>query len=223
MSARINHHSELIFNVLRYATRTLQQGDESALLVMGFEPEDVRAMEDLTVKHLQRLSELGANFMDFRIDHDSLRKVVKRLKDERDIENLKDELMRAGAPQAFMHHYWGMTSRDCSARRRVLGIVTPVGRPLRLSDEELEQLWDTWVSLDTIDDERRQYLELAQRSGHSLTVIWPVVQGWKALQGASSPVTRLSRSAESGRVRRVGAGIVAPGERPADGLVLPST
>lgn len=221
MSTRINHHSELIFNVLRYATRTLQQGDESALLVMGFEPEDVRAMEDLTVKHLQRLSELGANFMDFRIDHDSLRKVVERLKNERDIESLKDELMRVGAPQALMHHYWGMTSRDCAARRRVLGVVTPVGRPLRLSDDELEQLWHTWVSLDSIDDERGRYLELARHSGHSLTVIWPVVQGWKALRAAPLPSTRPSRSPETGGVRRAGASVATPGERRAGELALP--
>ena len=95
MSARINTHSELIFNVLRYATRMLQQGDESALLLMGFEPEDVRAVEALTVKHLQRLSELGAGFMDFRIDRDSLHRVVDRLRDERGIEELTDELLDA--------------------------------------------------------------------------------------------------------------------------------
>ena len=220
MSAHINTHSELIFNVLRYATRTLQQGDESALLLMGFEPEDVRAMEDLTVKHLQRLSELGAHFMDFRIDHDSLQKVVERLKDERGIDNLKDALLRAGAPLDLMHHYWGMTSRDCSARRRVLGVVTPVGRPLRLSDEALEQLWHTWVGLDAIEDERERHLELARRSGHSLTVIWPVVLGWQALRENSSLPTRSNRSLEANSPRRLGARVLAPGERSAGSLAL---
>jgi len=204
MSARINTHSELVFNVLRYATRMLQQGDESALLLMGFEAEDVRAVEGLTVKHLQRMSELGASFMDFRIDHGALRKVVLRLKDERSIEELKDELLLAGAPQALMHHYWGMTSRDCSARRRVLGVVTSIGRPRRLPEEALEQLWHLWAALDSIDDERERYLELARRSGHSLAAIWPVVEGWKALREKQATV-QSRRSLEVGGSRRLSA------------------
>ena len=41
---RINSHSELVFNVLSYATRTLEAGDESLLLIMGFLPEEIRAI-----------------------------------------------------------------------------------------------------------------------------------------------------------------------------------
>lgn len=183
MSGRINSHSELVFNVLRYATHMLEKGDESALLLMGFEPGEVRAMEALTVKHLQRLGELGTHFMDFRVDHDCFRKLVERLTGERRIENLQDALLHAGAPLAMMHHYWGMTAHDCASRRRVLGIETPIGRPQRLSDDELEQLWYVWNELDDIDDERERYLKLAERSGHGLSAIWPVVESWKASPG----------------------------------------
>lgn len=183
MSRRINSHSELIFNVLRYVTSMLEQGDESALLLMGFDPAEVRAMEVLTVKHLQRLSELGTHFMDFRVDHDCFRKLVGRLTDERKIEELQDDLLRAGAPLAMMHQYWGMTAHDCATRRRVLDLETPIGRPQRLSDSENEQLWYLWANLQQIGDERERYLRLAEKSGFSLTVIWPVVEAWKELPG----------------------------------------
>lgn len=183
MSGRINGHSEFVFNVLRYATSMLEKGDESALLLMGFEAEEVRAMESLTVKHLQRLGELGTHFMDFRVDHDCLKKLVDRLTGERGIEDLQDALLVAGAPLAMMHRYWGMTAHDCASRRRVLSIGTPIGRPQRLSDPELEQLWHLWSELDEIEDERRRYLKLAERSGHPLAVIWPVVESWKTLRG----------------------------------------
>jgi hypothetical protein len=181
MSGRINSHSELVFNVLRYATSMLEKGDESALLLMGFEAEEVRALECLTVKHLQRLGELGTHFMDFRVDHDCFRKLVERLTGERRIEHLQDALLLAGAPLAMMHRYWGMTTQDCASRRRVLGIETPIGRPQRLSDAELEQLWHDWSDLDEVDDERERYLKLAERSGHALAAIWPVVEAWKTL------------------------------------------
>lgn len=195
MSGRINSHSELIFNVLRYATSLLEAGDESALLLMGFDPVEVRAMETLTVKHLQRLSELATHFMDFRVDHDVFRRVLARLTAERKVEQLQDALLRAGAPLAMMHQYWGMTTHDCASRRRILGIETQIGRPQRLSDEELERLWHLWAELADVEDERERYLELAERSGQSLTLLWPVVEGWKALEAnRAKPTERAAQN-----------------------------
>ena len=175
---------------------------------MGFDPREVRAMEALTVKHLQRLSELGANFMDFRIDHDCFNKLLDRLTDERQIEHLQDDLLGAGAPVAMMHHYWGMTAQDCASRRRVLGLETLIGRPQRLSDDELEQLWHLWAELDGVEDDRERYVRLAERSGHSLTIIWPVVEAGRrfpdnqAKHGPLAPtaITRDRRAPRKGLI-----------------------
>lgn len=179
MSGRINEHGELIFDVLRYATRLLAAGDESGLLMMGFTPEQIRSLETLSVKSLQRVAELSAHFLDFRIDAVCFERVIRRIEREREEEALKDDLLRAGAPIRLMHHFWGMTSRDCAERRRVLGIDAPVGRPAQADDVALERLWHLWQETASIADERMRYLELARRSELSLSVIWLAVEEWQ--------------------------------------------
>jgi len=206
MSGRPSEHGELVFDVLRYATRLLAEGDESALLDMGFTPEQIRALETLTLKSLQRIGQLSAHFMDFRVDPTCFARVMRRIEQERADEALKDELLLAGAPIRMMHHYWGMTSRDCAERRRVLGIEAPVGRPSQADESTLEILWHLWHELAAIADERRRYLELAKRSELPLSAIWIAVEEWKGdstvtRQGSESPGdTQPSRGQDARRV-----------------------
>ncbi len=183
----INSHSELVFSVLSYATRTLEAGDESLLLVMGFLPEEIRAIEKLSLKHVKHLSALGSHFMDLRIDHASFKRVIASLERDTDRDRLRDDLLQAGAPSAMMAHYWGMTTTDCAVRRRVLETQTPPGRPQKPTDDQLETLWQIWRATEDIEDECERYLALARESGLSLTMIWPVVEEWKALAQASAP------------------------------------
>ena len=178
MTGRMNEHGELIFDVLRYATRMLSEGDERGLLLLGFTPEQIRALESLTLKSLQRVSELASHFMDFKVDAVCFERVMRRIEQEREEEALKDELLRAGAPIRMMHHYWGMTSRDCAERRRVLGIEAPLGRPTQADEAALERLWHLWQDASAPRDERRRYLELAHATGLPLSVIWGAVEEW---------------------------------------------
>ena len=191
---RINSHSELVFNVLSYATRTLETGDESLLLMMGFRPDEIREIEKLSFKHVKHLSALGSHFMDFRIDHEAFARVIANL--ERDVaqDQLRDDLLKAGAPAAMMAHYWGMTGSDCAIRRRVLEAESPPGRPPKASDEQLERLWEIWRSISDVEHECERYLALARESGLSLSMIWPVIEEWKALaESTASPVPHAVR------------------------------
>lgn len=202
MSGRINEHGELIFDVLRYATRLLAAGDESGLLMMGFTPAQIRSLETLSVKSLQRVAELSAHFLDFRIDGACFERVIRRIEREREEEALKDELLRAGAPIRLMHHFWGMTSRDCAERRRVLGIEAPVGRPAQADDAALERLWHLWQETASSADERVRYLELARRSELPLSVIWLAVEEWQGEgHGVSAHVDGTAKTAAP--IRRV--------------------
>ena len=185
MTAYLNRYGELIVDVLRYATRLLNEGDESTLMVMGFTPEQIRSMEGLTLKSLQRVGQLGGHFLDFRIDPACFERVMRRIEQERADQALQDDLLQAGAPIRMMHHFWGMTSRDCSERRRVLGIDAPIGRPAQADEHALERLWHLWQETDDIADERKRYLELARRSDIPLSVIWTAVEEWKDLDSGT--------------------------------------
>ena len=203
MSGRINEHGELIFDVLRYATRMLAEGDESGLMVLGFTPEQIRSLESLTLKSLQRVGELSSHFLDFRIDPKCFERVMRRIAQERQDDALKDELLRAGAPIRMMHHFWGMTSRDCAERRRVLGVEVPVGRPAHADEAALERLWHLWQDTSVEADERRRYLELARLSELSLSVIWTAVEEWKGEESdpAAPSKATAARSAANPPVR----------------------
>ncbi len=189
MSARITEHGQLIFDVLRYATRMLADGDESALMLMGFTPDQIRSMEGLTLRSLQRVGELSAHFLDFRIDPACFERVMRRIEQEKENRALQDELLHAGAPIRMMHYFWGLTSRDCAERRRVLGVEAPIGRPTQADEQALERLWHLWQDTEDIADERRRYLDLAERSELPLSVIWTAVEEWKGL-GTSTDAPR---------------------------------
>jgi Protein of unknown function (DUF2857) len=180
MSAR---HGELIVDVIRHATRLLAEGDESALTALGFTPEQIRCLEALTLKSVHRLGQLSAHFLDFRLDPACFIRVMRRVEQENEDQALQDALLRAGAPIRMMHHFWGMTSRDCAERRRVLDIEPPIGRPAHADDPDLEHLWHLWQATDDIPDERRRYLVLAERSQLPLSAIWTVVEDWKGTAG----------------------------------------
>jgi hypothetical protein len=206
----LSKYGELIFDVLRYATRLLNEGDESALLAMGFSPDQIRAIEGLTLKSLQRIGQLGGHFLDFRIDPASFERVMRRIEQEKEDQTLQDEMLRAGAPVRMMHHYWGLTSRDCAERRRVLGVDAPLGRPSHADEPALERLWHTWQETDDVADERRRYLVLAQRSDLPLSVIWTAVEEWKGLghspeklQDSTQPLSSPTRNERSSSKRRV--------------------
>jgi hypothetical protein len=175
MSGRISEHGELVFDMLRYATRLLAEGDESTLMVLGFTAAQIRAIETLTLRSLQRVSALSSHFLDFRIDPLCFERVMRRIEQEGEDEALKDELLRAGAPIRMMHHFWGMTSRDCAERRRVLDVEAPIGRPALADDGALERLWLLWQETSAIVDERRRYLGFTKRS-ELLSVIWIAVE-----------------------------------------------
>lgn len=209
---RINNHSELVFSVLSYATRTLEEGDESLLLMMGFVPEEIRAIERLSLKHLKHLSELGTHFMDFRVDHACLERVIANLERDTKLDQLRDDLLKAGAPSAMMAHFWGMTTSDCAVRRRVLQIDTPPGRPPKLGDETLEALWTAWRATDGIENECERYLKLAQDTQLSLAMIWPVVEDWKALAQPSRPVLNRRGASVSRQQATVHAAVSATSE-----------
>lgn len=185
MSGRIDEHGELVFDVLRYATRMLVQGDESTLMAMGFSPDQIRSLETLTLKSLQRVGELSSHFLDFRIDPVCFSRVLRRIEQENEDEVLKDALLQAGAPIRMMHRFWGMTSHDCAERRRVLGIDPPIGRPGSADSAALERLWHLWQDTADMSDERRRYLEVARRSDLPLSVIWTAVEEWRDANAAS--------------------------------------
>jgi hypothetical protein len=188
MSGRLTHHGDLVFDVLSYAARLLAEGDQSTLMVMGFKPEQIRSIEALTLKSLHRAGELGSHFLDFRVDPACFERVMRRIEQEQADGELKDALLRAGAPIRMMHHYWGMTSRDCAERRRVLGVEAPIGRPSQAGEQALEQLWHLWQASDDQTDERLRYLHLAEASELPLSMIWIAVEEWKdEIVGAAAP------------------------------------
>ena len=190
-------NGELVVDVLRHATKLLAEGDESALTIMGFTAEQIRSIEGLTLKSVQRLGQLSAHFLDFRVDPASFERIMRRLEQDSQDEALQDALLRAGAPIRMMHHFWGMTSRDCAERRRVLDIEPPIGRPSQADEPDLERLWHLWQETDDIPDERQRYLALAEQSGLSLSAIWTAVEEWKGVapEALGEPTSTSSRHA----------------------------
>lgn len=84
----------------------------------------------------------------------------------------------------LMAFYFGLSSVDVAARRRIAGIDVRPGRGVTLSDEESAELWRLWQKAGITDVESADGLDVmmlaAEQMNIPLTAIWHAVRGWCA-------------------------------------------
>ncbi|OOG28871.1 hypothetical protein B1C78_00625 [Thioalkalivibrio denitrificans] len=168
--------SEVSFSILRYAVQKLHDGDMNAVLDLGFEVDELRAMEGLTLRDLQYLSRVTVPFLRVQVDHDVYRAMLTRVRDEAQTEAMQDTLILQGAPRQLMQTLYGMTPQQYSNRRRLLRLTGQnTGRPPRIPEELEHTIWRHWSALQDAEPARR-YLETAQRSQTSVANVWQIVK-----------------------------------------------
>lgn len=80
-----------------------------------------------------------------------------------------------------MAFYFGLSSVDVAARRRISGIDVRPGRGITLSDDENSELWRLWQKAGINDVESADGLDVmmlcAEQMNIPLTVVWHAVRG----------------------------------------------
>ncbi|EKR2943444.1 DUF2857 domain-containing protein, partial [Salmonella enterica subsp. enterica serovar Typhi] len=93
-----------------------------------------------------------------------------------------DRALALGGSIELMAFYFGLSSVDVAARRRIAGIDVRPGRGVTLSDEESAELWRLWQKAGITDVESADGLDVmmlaAEQMNIPLTAIWHAVRGW---------------------------------------------
>ena len=98
-----------------------------------------------------------------------------------------------------MANYFGLSSTDVAARRRIAGIDVRPGRGNALGDEENAALWRQWQKSDVEDAESADGLDVmmlaAEQMNVSLTSVWHAVRGWHKTRQPSPARTPVRKTA----------------------------
>ena len=170
---------ELAFHILRYSAQQLAEDDLKALLEFGFSIEEIQAIEALTLKQLNHLSQLNGHFLDVSVNHQRFARALKHIHREAEGEALQDEMIRLRAPTAMMRALFGMTPLQYANRRKLLGLSgVGVGRPALPSEDTERMIWQAWQQQAQLSDAER-YLATARVTQLPLSVVWTVVHAWE--------------------------------------------
>ena len=126
---------ELITAVLLYAMRCLVEGDQAALRGMNFGPKEMDALKTLSLADLYRVDSLRAHCLNIHLNRQVFWPMITHLRQQRESEELQQQLIQADAPLEMMHQLFGMCGREYTRWRRLLTLAPAVGRPRLLTHQ----------------------------------------------------------------------------------------
>lgn len=167
-----------------YAMRCLVEGDQSALRNINFGPKEMEALRTMNIADLYRVDSLRAHCLDIQLNRAVFWPMVDHLRQQREAEELQQQLIGADAPLEMMQALFGMGGREYTRWRRLLTLAPSVGRPPEVDEQENHKLWYTWQErLKTREGDELElcgedYLALYQETGIALRAIWNLIQRW---------------------------------------------
>ena len=177
-----NKEADLTTAVLMYAVRCLAEGDQLALRAMQFGPREVDALQQLTLPDLYRMDTLRGHCLQVNLNREVFWHLVARLRQERESEDLQQQLLKADAPLEMMSVLFGVSAREYTRWRRLLTLAPAVGRPPEPDEDRAHALWHAWCRHLDDDDEvhltGEDYLALQAETGLGLRTIWSMTQRW---------------------------------------------
>lgn len=173
----------LNYAVLTDAIHALKDGNIRHCESLGFTYDELNAINKLSMDELLILSRASSQFINVTIHHEVLRQILAQTKQEIYLQQRINRAIELGGSIELLNQFFGLSSNEISARRRLVGIYISQGRT-RIPDESTDaEIWTLWTkqrpdnlfSLDALDAMMNITEELSERSDAealSLTVVW---------------------------------------------------
>ncbi|QJT79316.1 DUF2857 domain-containing protein [Kosakonia sp. MUSA4] len=168
--------------VLTHVMQALKEGQIRYCESLGFSPQELFELTRLTVDDMLYLSNSAVQFITLSIDHNMLSRMLTRTEQERVFQQNLEEALSLGASIEFITHFFGLSTLEVCARRRLIGLFVRQGRN-NAPDEAVEALvWNEWqktgvMKLDS-PDALKAMMTIARSHKLSLTVIWNLLRQW---------------------------------------------
>jgi hypothetical protein len=170
--------------VLSQVVQELKDGNVRFCEALGFDRDELNELNSLTFEELMHLGSTSAQFLKITINHEVLRKMLIQVRQEQKFQQLVGQALLLGGSIALISHYFGVSTAEISARRRLMGIHVRQRRNQTPGEEEEAALWRCWQEIKVDNLDSIQALEammlLAQECSLSLTVIWNLIRQWQA-------------------------------------------
>lgn len=167
--------------VLNFAVEQLRKGDTLSLRTLGFSRESINRIRAINLGDLHSLAEAPGHILNIRVDNRALELFLKRIETENKKTRLLENLVKADAPFALMHHYFGMQRREYIDIRDAFGMNDPkLGRTSLPSEEEERVIAAAWhrITHDEQQPSAIDFIRVHQETRQPIRVIWALFQNW---------------------------------------------
>ncbi|EHH6709751.1 DUF2857 domain-containing protein [Escherichia coli] len=177
-----NNLSQATNGLLMQLVMDLKSGYLRRCEALGLSREEMQMLQGLSIEEIHYLSNSEVSVLRLDINHNNLVRMLQQARTEQKRLQRIDRALALGGSIELMAFYFGLSSVDVAARRRISGIdVRPV-RGITLSDDENSELWRLWQKAGINDVESVDGLDVmmlcAEQMNIPLTAIWHAVRGW---------------------------------------------
>ncbi|PHM24306.1 DUF2857 domain-containing protein [Xenorhabdus innexi] len=178
----MNHLSQATNNLLMQMVMDLKNGYIRRCESLGMTPTEMQMLQSLTIEDLHYLGNSPVSVLTVHIHHSNLARILQQARIEQQRMQRIDRALMLGGSIEMMRYFFGLSSLEIAARRRIAGIAVRAGRGLVLSEAENRDLWQCWQSAEIAQADSAEGLDMmmavAERNDVSLTSVWNAVREW---------------------------------------------
>ena len=177
-----NNLSQATNGLLMQLVMDLKSGYLRRCEALGLSREEMQMLQGLSIEEIHYLSNSEVSVLRLDINHNNLVRMLQQARTEQKRLQRIDRALALGGSIELMAFYFGLSSVDVAARRRISGIDVRPGMGISLSDDENSELWRLWQKAGINDVESVDGLDVmmlcAEQMNIPLTAIWHAVRGW---------------------------------------------
>ncbi|HGY7287666.1 TPA: DUF2857 domain-containing protein [Escherichia coli] len=177
-----NNLSQATNGLLMQLVMDLKSGYLRRCEALGLSREEMQMLQGLSIEEIHYLLNSEVSVLRLDINHNNLVRMLQQARTEQKRLQRIDRALALGGSIELMAFYFGLSSVDVAARRRISGIDVRPGRGITLSDDENSELWRLWQKAGINDVESVDGLDVmmlcAEQMNIPLTAIWHAVRGW---------------------------------------------
>lgn len=166
----------------------MRRGEIQYCHSLGFDETELMQLANLSTQEISDICESAVSFANIQINHAVFWSLLENVRENTRQRNTIDRALSLGASSEIIHHYFGWSSAEVSARRKLLGIKESLGRKANVSEQEEKHIWELWSNSQTNNlqtgDESNNELDLlmfiAEETGCGLTEVNRLVKQYKA-------------------------------------------
>ncbi|WP_237387436.1 DUF2857 domain-containing protein [Xenorhabdus sp. Sc-CR9] len=188
----MNHLSQATNSLLLQLVMDLKNGYIRRCEALGLAPSEMLMLQSLTIEDLHYLGNSPVSVLSVQIHHANLARILHQARIEQQRIQRIDRALELSGSIDLMHYFFGLSSLEVAARRRIAGIAVKSGRVSVLTEAENRDLWQRWQAAKMRDADSAEGLDImmdvAEHHDISLTSVWNAVKEWQQ-QGASGSVS----------------------------------